>query len=97
MKEKKVSLTFRVGLEERMRIKRCAFEAGKSVSEYILQAVRERLKKDEVPVEERSDIDLIQSALTRITKEGHRKEKDDGSSTEPSFVDILGDYVKDKE
>jgi predicted DNA-binding protein len=96
MKEKKVTMSIRVGLEERMRIKRCAFDAGETVSEYILKAVRERLKKDEVPMEERSDIDLIQSALNKITKKDVQNEKYE-SSNEPSFVDILGDYVKKKE
>lgn len=97
MKEKKVSISIRLDVEERMRIKRCAFEAGETATEYILKAVRERLKKDEMPMEERSDIEIIQSALTKITKPGQQNDKNEDGAQEVSFADVLNEYVKKKE
>jgi hypothetical protein len=95
MAEKKVSLTIRLDPEEKMRIKRWAAEAGESVSDYVMAAVRVRLKRDEIPAEQRSDLDLLEGALTKITGPSPKKE---GAKTldDKSLMDLIGDYVDKK-
>jgi len=92
MAEKKVSLSVRLFPEEKMRIKRCARETGQNLSEYVMTAVRERLKRDETPPEDRSDIDLMQQALTKITgaKQGAKSTPE---LEDKSLMDLIGEYV----
>ena len=79
-----------------MRVKKCAKDVGRSVSEYVMAAVRERLKRDEVPPEERSDLDLLQKALSKISGESG-KTPDALKLEEKSLSDLIGDYIdKDK-
>jgi len=59
-----------------------------------MEAVRERLAKDEIPIEERSDLELVQAEL--------RKEKPPEISKEPSpeldkksLSDLIKDYVNE--
>jgi predicted DNA-binding protein len=96
MAEKNVTLTVRLTPEDKMRIKRCAKEAGRSISDYVMAAVRERLKRDEVPPEERSDLDLLQKALSKITG-SPGKAADVSKLEEKSLSDLVSDYIdKDK-
>jgi hypothetical protein len=93
MAEKKVSLSIRLLPEDKMRIKRFAGEAGLTVSDYIMAAVQERLKRDEIPMEERSDLDLMQGALTKMT-EKKPKNKATEILDDKSLMDLIGDYVE---
>lgn len=92
MGEKKVSLTIRLFSEEKMRIKRCAHDRGVTLSEYVMGAVKERLKHDEIPQEERSDLDLMESALGKISSSPEEKTKPE-KSDDKSLMDLIGDYV----
>jgi len=96
MAGKNVSLTIRLDPEEKMRIKRWAIEAGQSVSEYVMAAVRERLKRDETPPEQLSDLELLEGALTKITGSSSKTESRN-IADDKSLMDLIGDYVdKDK-
>ena len=96
MGQKKVSLNIRLLPEDKMRIKRCAREADQNLSDYVMGAVRERLKRDELPPEDRSDIDLMKGALTKITESPSQKDKT-VNLDDKSIMDLIGDYVDQDE
>ena len=96
MAEKKVSLTVRLFPKEKRRIKKCAKGAGQSISEYVMTAVRERLKRDELPLEERSDLDLMQGMLSKISDSTKENKNVLSDAEDKSLMDLIGEYV-DKE
>ncbi len=87
-------MTIRVDPMEKMRIKRWAHEAAQTMSEYVLEAVRERLGRDEVPLDEKSDLDLIQSALRKDTPP-KVSSKPDPDLEKKSLTDLIKDYVSE--
>jgi len=92
MEKKKVSITIRIDPTEKMRIKHCADLAAQSVTEYIIEAVRERLVCDEVPADERSDIEHMKSTIPREAP----LEVSDKPSPEldkKSISELIKDYV----
>jgi uncharacterized protein (DUF1778 family) len=94
MGEKKVTITIRLDPIEKMRIKRWAREVGQSVSEYIMEAVRERLAQDEIPMEEKSNVDLVEAALRKESPPEIRS-KSDPELQKKSLTDLIKDYVKE--
>lgn len=94
MPEKKVTMTIRLHPVEKMRIKRWAKETGQTLSEYVMEAVRERLARDEVPLNERGDLDLVQSALRREEPLKVEK-KSDAELEKKSLSDLIKDYVNE--
>ena len=92
MHKKKATMTIRLDSTEKMRIKRCARETAQSMSEYVMEAVRERLERDEVPVEERSDLDLMQAALRR-ERPPEVSDKPDPELEKKSLDELIKDYV----
>ena len=94
MGEKKVTITISVDPIEKMRIKRWAREIGQTVSEYIMEAVRERLAQDEVPMDEKSNVDLVKAAL-RKESPPELSSKPDPELQKKSLTDLIKDYVKE--
>ncbi len=94
MPEKKVTMTIRLHPVEKMRIKRWAKEAGQTLSDYVMEAVRERLAREEAPLDEKSDLDLVQSALRK--EEPLKVEKKSEEELEKkSLSDLIKDYVNE--
>jgi len=94
MAEKKVTMTIRVDPMEKMRIKRWAHETSQTMSEYVLEAVRERLARDEIPSDEKSDLDLVQAALRGKAKIKEGSETD-AKIEEKSLTDLIQDFVNE--
>lgn len=94
MYDKKTRLTIRIDPMEKIRIKRWAHEAGQSLSDYIIEAVRERLAKDEKPLDEQSSLDLVQAELRRA-KPIELSESSNTDIDEKSLSDLIKDYVKE--
>ena len=95
MGEKKVTITISLDPIEKMRIKRWAREAGQSVSEYILEAVRERLAQDEIPLDEKSDLEVVQAALRKKDSPPELGKTPDKDLQNKSLTDLIKDYVKE--
>ena len=94
MGEKKVTITISVDPIEKMRIKRWAQEMRQSVSDYIMEAVRERLAQDDIPMDEKSNVDLVKTAL-RKEKPPDMSSKPDPDLQKKSLTDLIKDYVKE--
>ena len=93
MADKKVSMTVRLSPKEKKRIKKCAKEAGQTISEYVMVAVRERLTKEDSPPGERTDLDLMEGMLSKISDKKPEKKSLLSSVEDRSLMDLIGEYV----
>ena len=64
------------------------------MSDYVMEAVRERLAHDERPLDEQSNLDLVQAELRKARPLEISKESDP-ELEKKSITDLIKDYVNE--